>query len=253
MHLERLALILEVVGQKGRATVADICAQSDLPKPTAYRLVQDLVSSGFLETPARGQFALGTRLNNITLSDYSDPALLEVIAPVLTAAASEYGAAFFLSRLRGHWVEIIHVATPQTGVSYLHPGIGKRPMHACSCAKAIAAVSPSLLSHDELNGKLKQYTERTITNKTDLAHDLDTIRARGYAECVEELERGISSVATTLSKTGVGSTIAIGATASVRVFTPAMRVKIGQALTDMSRDLSSSLGWSASEVSKKSA
>jgi len=42
MHLERLIWILEIVGQKGEATVAEICAHSDLPKPTAYRLVQIL-------------------------------------------------------------------------------------------------------------------------------------------------------------------------------------------------------------------
>lgn len=253
MHLDRLALILEVVGQKGRATVADICAQSGLPKPTAYRLVQDLVSSGLLESPARGVFAVGARLKRITSSDHSDPAILEVIAPVLASAAGEYGAAFFLSRLRGHWVEIIHVATPQTGVSYLHPGMGKRPLHACSCAKAIAAVSPELLTHDELSGQLKRYTERTITNREDLAAELDGIRAQGYAECVEELERGISSVAATLSKSGVGSTLSIGATASVRVFTPAMRQRIGQALIALSHELSVALGWDATAAGRKSA
>ncbi|CUH43669.1 Glycerol operon regulatory protein [Ruegeria atlantica] len=253
MHLERLTLILEVVGQKGHATVAEICAQSDLPKPTAYRLVQDLVSSGLLKTSARGQFAIGTRLKRITRSDHSDPALLEVIAPVLATGAREHGAAFFLSRLRGNWVEIIHVATPETGVSYLHPGVGKRPMHACSCAKAIAAVSPELLSHGELNGQLKRYTEHTITSGKDLAKELDFIRAKGYAECVEELERGISSVATTLGKTGVGSTLSIGATASVRVFTPPMRGKIGQALIEMSHELSSALGWDGADANMKSA
>ena len=253
MHLERLALILEVVGQKGCVTVADICAHSDLPKPTAYRLVQDLVASGLLEAPTRGQFVIGARLKRITLSDHSDAALLEVIAPILAAAASEYGAAFFLSRLRGHWVEIIHVATPQTGVSYLHPGMGKRPLHACSCAKAIAAVSPDLMSHDELSGQLKRYTARTITSRKELAKELEVIRAKGYAECVEELERGLSSVASTLAQTGVGSTVSIGATASIRVFTPAMRVNIGQALTDMSHKLASALGWCSDDVTRKSA
>ncbi len=60
MHLERLACILEIVGQKGEATVAEICAHSDLPKPSAYRLVQDLVSVGLLEPVGRGQFMIGT-------------------------------------------------------------------------------------------------------------------------------------------------------------------------------------------------
>ncbi|MEM1363770.1 MAG: IclR family transcriptional regulator C-terminal domain-containing protein [Pseudomonadota bacterium] len=253
MHLDRLALILEVVGQKGSATVADICAQSGLPKPTAYRLVQDLVSSGLLETPARGEFSIGTRLKRITMSDYSDPALLDVIAPALARAAADFGAAFFFSRLRGRSVEIIHVSAPQTGVSYLHPGIGKRPLHACSCAKAIAAVSPELLPQNDLNGQLKQYTERTIVSREDLARELVTIRAKGYAECVEELERGISSVATTLAETGVGATLSIGATASLRVFTPSKRKEIGQALIAMSLELSRSLGLNGADTNKKSA
>ena len=241
MHLERLALILEVVGQKGRASVADICAHSDLPKPTAYRLVQDLVSSGFLETPVRGEFSLGARLKRITRTDHSDTALLEVVAPVLAAAAADHGAAFFFSRLRGHWVEIIHVATPQTGVSYLHPGVGRRPLHACSCAKAILAVSPALRADEALGGQLRRYTESTITDHADLAQELESIRVKGYAECVEELERGICSVATTLSKSGMGATLSIGATASLRVLPAEKRRQLGVALLDMAAQLSQAL------------
>lgn len=120
MHLERLTFILEVVGQKGEATVADICAHSDLPKPSAYRLVQDLVGVGLLEPVARWQFCIGSRLKRITQSDHSDRVLLEVIAPALKQAATVHGVAFFLSRLRGTSVEIIHVETPDTGVSFLH-------------------------------------------------------------------------------------------------------------------------------------
>jgi len=253
MHLERLAVILEIVGQKGHATVADICAHSDLPKPSAYRLVQDLVLVGLLAQSARGQFVIGNRLKRIALYDHSDPALLEVIAPVLARAAEDHGAAFFLSRLRGQWVEIIHVATPETGVSYLHPGVGKRPLHACSCSKAIAAFSPELLSKGELKGQLRQYTESTITCLKDLEAEFDVIRKRGYAECIEELERGICSVAATLSETGPGATISIGATASSRVFTPATRKNIGQSLQAMSREISCVLGWNQADASRKTA
>jgi DNA-binding IclR family transcriptional regulator len=59
MYLERLAMILEIVGQKGEATVADICAHSDIPKASAYRLVRDLVDAGLLDPVAGGRFAVG--------------------------------------------------------------------------------------------------------------------------------------------------------------------------------------------------
>jgi DNA-binding IclR family transcriptional regulator len=233
-----VTLILEIVGQRGEATVADICLHSDLPKPSAYRLVQDLVGAGLLEPVARGHFAIGTRLKRITRGDQSDRALLEFVAPVLRQAASDHGAAFFMSRLRGRAVEIIHVETPDTGVSFLHPGLGKRPLHACSCAKAIAAFSPELLLSRNLEARLKAYTEFTLTRIEDLEAELEVVRRRGYAECVEEIERGMCSVAATLGEAGPGASMSIGATGSMRVFTPAFRAKIGQHITCMARDLS---------------
>jgi IclR family acetate operon transcriptional repressor len=250
MHLERLTFILEVVGQKGEATVADICAHSDLPKPSAYRLVQDLVGVGLLEPVARGQFTIGSRLKRITQSDHSDRALLEVIAPALKKAATQYGTAFFLSRLRGRSVEIVHVETPDTGVSYLHPGLGKRPLHACSCSKAVAAFSPDLHLTSDMVGQLRAYTEFTLTNVHDLEAEFETIRKRGFAECVEEIERGMCSVAAPVASSGPGATMSIGATGSVRVFTSAFREKFGPQVTQISREVSASLGWDTAAEAK---
>ena len=243
MHLERLTFILEVVGQKGEATVADICAHSDLPKPSAYRLVQDLVGVGLLEPVARGRFAIGSRLKRIAQSDHSDRALLEVIAPALKQEATLHGVAFFLSRLRGKSVEIIHVETPDTGVSFLHPGLGKRPLHACSCSKAVAAFSPDLLLDWDLKTRLKAYTEYTLTKVQDLKVEFEIIRERGYAECIEEIERGMCSVAAPLSQVGPGASMSIGATGSARVFTSSFRETLGLKITELAKIVSMDLGW----------
>ena len=102
-----MALILEIVSQKGEATVADICAHSDLPKPSAYRLVHDLTQAGFLDPVAKGQYSIGSRLKRLTETEQTDQVVLETIAPLLVEAADSHGAAFFLSRLRGNSVEII--------------------------------------------------------------------------------------------------------------------------------------------------
>ncbi len=251
MHLERLTCILEIVGQKGEATVAEICAHSDLPKPSAYRLVQDLVAVGLLEPVARGRFTIGARLKQMTRNDQSDRALLELIAPTLKQAATEFGAAFFLSRLRGKSVEIIHVETPETGVSYLHPGLGKRPLHACSCSKAVAAFSPHLFLTGEMEGRLRAYTEFTLTSVDDLEAEFATIRARGFAECVEEIERGMCSVAAPLATSGPGALMSIGAAGSVRVFTPAFRAKLGPRIARIAGELSVGLGWNVAQETRK--
>ncbi len=253
MHLERLTTILEIVGKHSEATVAEICAASTLPKPTVYRLVQDLVSAGLLEPVSKGCFSIGVRLKRITDNDQSDRALLELIAPALKDAAEVYGAAFFLSRLSGNSVEIIHVETPGNGVSFLHPGLGKRPLHACSCSKVVAAFSPELMLEKKLKGRLKAYTEFTLTKVTDLKTELEAIRKRGYAECVEEIERGMCSVASPIGQSELGRTLAIGATGSTRVFTPSFRVQLGSQLVDMGEDLSARFGWADSANSYGSA
>lgn len=241
MHLERMTMILEIVGQKGEATVADICAHSDLPKPTAYRLVQDLTGAGLLDPIAKGRFVVGNRLKRITETDLSDQVLLDTIAPVLRDAADDHGATFFLSRLRGHAVEIVHVETPDTGVSFLHPGLGKRPLHACSCSKAVAAFSPQVAK--TVAGRLKAYTEFTLTDHDDLVAEFGLIRQRGYAECVEELERGMCSVAAPLGPSQLAPTMSIGATGSLRVFTPTFREQMGRELICVADELVGRLGW----------
>jgi DNA-binding IclR family transcriptional regulator len=240
MHLERLTMILEIIGHKGEATVADIVVQSGLPTPSAYRLVKDLVGVGLIDPTSKGRFSVGTRLKQITATDRSDVALVDLIAPTLKQAANEHRVAFFLSRLKAQAVEIIHVETPEIGVSYLHPGLGKRPLHACSCSKAVLAFNSGLELPQDLEGRLKAYTDFTLTSVTDLEDELELIRERGFAECVEEMERGMCSVASPLGKTGFGATLSVGATGSLRVFTQDFRAKMGQQLTELAEKLSNS-------------
>ena len=123
MHLERLTSILEIVGQKEEATVAEICAHSDLPKPSAYRLVQDLVGIGLLEPVARGYFTIGTRLKKITNSDHSDRALLDLIAPGLKQAASQFDAALNCdpdNKTRGRHQEPQEFASDRSRPAHAH-------------------------------------------------------------------------------------------------------------------------------------
>lgn len=251
MYLERLTLILEIVGQKGEATVADICAHSDVPKPSAYRLVQDLAGAGLLDPIAKGRVVVGNRLKRITNIDLSDQILLDTIAPVLREAADDHGAAFFLARLRGQAVEIIHVETPHTGVSFLHPGLGKRPLHACSCSKAVAAFSPQVAS--TIADRLKAYTEFTLTDHDDLAAEFGLIRQRGYAECVEELEQGMCSVAAPLGPSRPVPTMSIGATGSLRVFTPEFRETMGREVIRIADELVGRLGLDQPELTEATA
>ena len=102
----------------------------------------------------------------------------------------------FLARFRNSQVEIIHVETPDDpGRAFIHPGLGVRPMHACSCSKAIAAFTEPEFQDCIINGTLKAYTEHTKTTEADLRADFARIVQRGFADCDQEIDLGIASVA----------------------------------------------------------
>jgi len=142
MHLERLIQILEIIAVVGRpVTAGEVQSASGLPKPTCYRLVQTLQEQGLVDdTNNDGRYVIGERLIRVALLGKSDVDVRRVSAPLLKAAATTFNETVFLARFRDSKVEIIHVETPDDpSRAYIHPGIGERPMHACSCSKAIAA------------------------------------------------------------------------------------------------------------------
>ena len=60
---------------------------------------------------------------------------------------------------------------------------------------------------------------------------------------VEELERGMCSVAAPLGPSQLAPTMSIGATGSLRVFTPTFREQMGRELICIADELVGRLGW----------
>ncbi len=237
MHLDRLISVLETVAAAGRPVSASELQQvTGLPRPTCYRLLQTLAEHRLLDDPqGSSRYLIGERLIRIALLGHSDVDVRHAAAPTLKQAAIDFGEAVFLSRFRNKGVEIIHVETPADATrSFIHPGLGHRPMHACSCSKAIAAFAEESFQEDILNGPLRAYTKHTKIDRDALEREFAEIRDLGFAECVEEIEVGVSSVAAPIRIGNIGATFSIGATGPIRRFTQTYRRKIGEDLKQVS-------------------
>ena len=168
------------------------------------------------------------KLNLVDLAGSEDQRDTQSSGSTLREAADQFGEAVFLSRFRNKGVEIIHVETPQDAArSFVHPGLGFRPMHACSCSKVIAAFAEDGFREEILNGPMRRYTPQTKHDPEALRAEFEDIRMTGYAECVEEIEVGVSSVAAPIRIGNIGATFSIGATGPVRRFTTRRRAEIG--------------------------
>ncbi|SEO16763.1 DNA-binding transcriptional regulator, IclR family [Salinihabitans flavidus] len=244
MHLDRLITILELIAIAGRSvSTAEIQKATGLPKPTCYRLVQTLQEQGLIEAPSGdGRVVIGERLIRIALLGKSDVDVRKAAAPLLKAAAIQFNETVFLARFRSSQVEIIHVETPEDpGRAFVHPGLGVRPMHACSCSKAIAAFAEPEFQTCIIGGSLKAYTEHTKTTETELRAEFARIAERGFADCDQEIDLGIASVAAPVSIGNIGAIFSVGAVGPIRRFGEADRSGIGLKLINLADRISGAI------------
>lgn len=249
MHLDRLVSVLEAIALAGRPLApSELHELTDLPLPTCYRMLQMLKDQRLLEDPeSNNRYVIGDRLKRIAYLGKTDSDVCSMTAPALKQATIDFGEAVFLSRFRKKGVSIIHVETPQDpSISYIHPGLGYRPMHACSCSKAIAAFADDAFRSLILNGPMKAYTQQTQTDRIELEKEFTDIQKNGFAECVEEIEVGVSSVAAPVFIDNVGAVFSVGVIGPIRRFTKAHRAMLGGKLIDLAGTVSSSIQFSNS-------
>lgn len=244
MHLDRLIAILEMIAVAGRPiSAAEVQKATGLPKPTCYRLVQTLQEHRLIdESEGTSRFVIGERLIRIALLGKSDVDVRRASAPLIKSAAVEIRETMFLARFRNGQVEIIHVETPDDpGRAYIYPGLGTRPMHACSCSKAIAAFAEPEFQDRILSGALRQYTEHTKTTADALRLEFEAIVQRGFAECDQEIDTGVASVAAPVTIGNIGATFSVGAVGPIRRFDREYREALGQRLMQLAERISGAI------------
>ena len=244
MHLDRLISILEIVAIAGRGlTAAEVQKATELPRPTCYRLLKTLAKHRLIDaTNGNSQYVIGERLIRIALLGKSDIDVRSACGPALKAAAAQFGDTVFLARFRSRRVEIIHVETPNDPAGgFIHPGLGARPMHACSCSKAIAAFAEESFQEEILSGTLSAYTKYTKSTKAHLKAEFERIAKQGYAECDQEIDMGVSSVAAPVLIGHIGASFSVGAVGPVRRFKAAYRKEIGEELKQIAAKISAAI------------
>jgi len=244
MHLDRLVTVLEAIAVAGRPlSPAELRDMTSLPLPTCYRLLQMLKEQRLLDDPQENsRYVIGDRLVRIAHLAKTDADVSDITAPLLKDAAIDFGEAVFLSRFRNKGVSIIHVEAPSDPtISFIHPGLGYRPMHACSCSKAIAAFADDSYRDFILNGPMKSYTEHTCTSRDELEKEFAGIRDIGFAQCVEEIEVGVSSVAAPVKIDNVGAVFSIGTIGPIRRFNETHRQHLGEKLVALAASVGTSI------------
>lgn len=185
--------MLAALGEPGEElAVRDFSALLGVHRSTASRLAATLAAHGFLQRSADGdRYRLGPEVARLGLAAVGGRRLVDAARPTLDAVAAAVGETVVLAVPAGD--AALDVAQAGSGhVVGASSWVGRRtPLHASSDGKVFLAFGAARLPA----GALAALTDRTVTDRVELARRLAEIRVRGWARAVGDLEEGLNGVA----------------------------------------------------------
>jgi DNA-binding IclR family transcriptional regulator len=110
--------------------------------------------------------------------------------------------------------------------------------HACALGKALLAYrAPRIVEELYRSGPLRAHTARTITSVRMLLDDLARVRARGWAEDIQETAVGLSCVAAPIVNPLGLANMAISISGPAAWMTPSVTEQLGKLAARTATDL----------------
>jgi DNA-binding IclR family transcriptional regulator len=181
---EKVLLILETIAQSEfPLTLETISTGTGLAKPTAFRLLNTLVTQGFIERDPNGRrFQPSAKLRILGINILSVDSIRSQRVAVMKRLVEEIGETCNFNILDGNKVMYLD-RVETTAPIRLHVDLGMRvPLHCTASGKLFLSGMTELQVQRSLgNEPFETYTPRTITSYDKLFSELEKIRQNGYA------------------------------------------------------------------------
>jgi IclR family transcriptional regulator, acetate operon repressor len=189
--IDRAASLLAMVLDSDRPlTFTALMNKTGLAKGTASRILGALERSGLIQRTKEGAFEAGAVINRFALKGGGNLALSTSMHPAMEAISEKTGEAISLAVAGFDSVENI-AQVQSTFLLGSRDWVGENvPYHCSASGKVLLAFGLQSLP----DGRLEKIAPKTITSRTELARELETVRARGYAVINGELEEGLVAV-----------------------------------------------------------
>jgi DNA-binding IclR family transcriptional regulator len=242
--VRRALRALELISEHGELGVTELGRKLDVHKATASRLIATLAERSFVERdPISEKYRLGFGLISLAGAAVGGNDLVRAARPILDELAERTRETVNLGVLSGGSVVYVDQVTGTRSIVSVS-WVGQRtPLHCTSNGKVLLAFASDVERDRLLRSPLPKLTPRTITDVKALRGQLAEIRARGYAQTMEELEEGLNAVAAPVR--GMGGDLV----AALSVSGPAFRMRavdlprIGKLAADAAQAVSRRLGY----------
>jgi DNA-binding IclR family transcriptional regulator len=236
--------VLEEVAQFARpVTKTEIVERTGFDLSTTYRLLMTLVEAGYLiRDEQTKRFRLSYKVVTLSRNLIADNEISEMIHKALKKISDATGESVSLSMLDGMESVLVQQVkgTQLVNVNYQ---IGDRSvLHCTSIGKVLLAFQDIRVFDQYTSTELKKYASNTITNRDDLARELQIIRSQGYAFDDHELNDSMRCVAVPVFESGGVVTRGISISGPDSRFTLERLNELKVPMLEAARELSGYLG-----------
>lgn len=190
--------LLDILAQQPQAvSLKELAARTGLHPSTAHRILNDLVTTRFVDRVDTGSYQLGLRLLELG----------NLVKTRLNVRDAAMGPMRELHRITGQPInlsirqgdEIVYIEralSERSGMQVVRAVGGRAPLHLTSVGKLfLASDTPRALQNYITRTGLAGQTRNSLTDPAQLERELAQIRLSGYARDNEELELGVRCIA----------------------------------------------------------
>jgi IclR family acetate operon transcriptional repressor len=229
-------LLVRVVESDEPTSVGELAETTGLPKSTTSRLVGALERQGLVQRDGRASIRPGPVLLRFAgRDDFAD--LVTRAEDTLDRLAAASGETVNLGVSTALGVDQLDQRDGRHFIGSTN-WIGRQvPLHCTAQGKVFLAYGVAALAE----APLERHAPRTIVEPEALARELESVRVRGYASTLDELEPGLWAVAVPVNGPD-------GVVAAVSISGPTTRLhegqlaELGELLVDEMSSLSARLG-----------
>lgn len=181
-------------GCEREAGISEISRETDINKNMVFRILNTLEKDGWVYCNEQ-KYALTLLPFKLASKSLSRLSLNTAATPILYALANETGESTYLGILRGDKVLYIQHLDGVRDVRVAGRVGGEYGLYCSAPGKVLLAYADADFLEKILLGDLEKRTQNTITEKSALLSELESIRKNGYATDCEEFGNGITCVA----------------------------------------------------------
>lgn len=232
--------------------VTEIGQKIDLHKSTVYRLLTALLDRGYIEKdPKTSTYKIGLKFIEISGLFLKKLELKTEALPFMRQLAEKVGQPVHLAILEG--TDVIYIEKVELVNSIrMYSQIGRRvPVYCSAIGKILlTGLTPEHFTEVLESIKFEKLTSNTVVSKEDLIHELDGVKAKGWAVDNEEHENNIRCIAAPIFDYTGKIIAAVSVSGDSRIINQESDLEIAGYVIDVAGNISKRMGYIKAEQGK---